>query len=432
MTAEIDKWINHLDAADKKLRLDALRMLRREIDAGSINRPAVGRDVNNHIHTTCSFSPYTPAAAVWQAWNAGLVTAGIMDHDTLAGANEFLESGRIIGLPVTIGAECRVSFAGTELAGRRLNNPDQKGLAYVALHGIPEPKIEALTDFFYPVRQKRLQRSRAMTERLNKITAPLDLDIDFSQDIIPLSQWEEGGEITERHILFALARKMLSRYKDRARLISLLRSELDLEILERAEKNILDQNNPFREYDLLGVLKSRLVEQFYIDAEDECPQVEEMANFCAANGIILAYAYLGDVTESVTGDKKAQKFEDSFLEELFAVLRKTGFQAVTYMPSRNSMSQLIRLKKLCDKFGFFQISGEDINQPRQKFICQTMRDPFFANLYDSAWALIGHEKLSARSMDNGMFSAETKHKYPDLNQRIRYYCQAGKQLWRNS
>ena len=30
-------------------------------------RPAQGKDVNNHIHTTYSFSPYSPTAAVWFA-----------------------------------------------------------------------------------------------------------------------------------------------------------------------------------------------------------------------------------------------------------------------------------------------------------------------------------------------------------------------------
>ncbi|MBQ3574694.1 MAG: PHP domain-containing protein, partial [Clostridia bacterium] len=42
--------------------------------------PETGRDVNNHIHTTYSFSPYSPTAAVWFAREAGLCTCGLMDH----------------------------------------------------------------------------------------------------------------------------------------------------------------------------------------------------------------------------------------------------------------------------------------------------------------------------------------------------------------
>ena len=52
--------------------------------------PEAGRDVNNHIHTTYSFSPYSPTAAVWFARAAGLCTCGLMDHDSIAGAPEFL------------------------------------------------------------------------------------------------------------------------------------------------------------------------------------------------------------------------------------------------------------------------------------------------------------------------------------------------------
>ena len=48
-----------------------------------------GEYVNNHIHTTYSFSPYTPTAAVYAAKKAGLSTAGIMDHDSIGGCEEF-------------------------------------------------------------------------------------------------------------------------------------------------------------------------------------------------------------------------------------------------------------------------------------------------------------------------------------------------------
>ena len=57
-------------------------------------------------------------------------------------------------------------------------------------------------------------------------------------------------------------------------------------------------------------------------------------------GAISAYAYLGDVGDSVTGDKRAQKFEDDYLDELVPYLKELGFRAITYMPSRNTKAQL--------------------------------------------------------------------------------------------
>ena len=78
--------------------------------------PPKGTDVNNHIHTTYSFSPYSPTAAVYFARMAGLATCGLMDHDSIAGAEEFLAAAQAIGMGATIGIECRVSFANSPLS----------------------------------------------------------------------------------------------------------------------------------------------------------------------------------------------------------------------------------------------------------------------------------------------------------------------------
>ena len=108
-----------------------------------MEKPVKGEDINNHIHTTYSFSPYSPSKAVWRAYTAGLCTAGIMDHDSIGGAEEFIEAGKIVGLPTTIGMEMRVDFSQTPINGRRINNPDQDSIAYMAIHGIPHTQIEA-------------------------------------------------------------------------------------------------------------------------------------------------------------------------------------------------------------------------------------------------------------------------------------------------
>lgn len=413
-----------LNAATSTERLEALRALVELREAAG--RPPVfrGRDVNNHIHTTYSFSPYSPTKAVWMASEAGLATAGIMDHDSISGAREFIAAGEMLALPTTIGAECRVSFAGTPLEDRRINHPDQTGVAYVTLHGVPHSRIDALVTFLEPVRHARDVRNRLMTDRLNELLKPANSVLDYDADIVPLSEWEDGGEITERHLLFAVASQLLARFGATETLVDFLRETLQIAVSEKAEAQMMDGDNPHVAFDLVGVLKSGFMEKFYIPATDECLPIGEVAKFARANGIVLAYAYLGDVTSSVTGDKKTQAFEDAYLEELFTVLEKTGFSAVTYMPSRNTHDQLVRLRALCERYGFFQVSGEDINQPRQQFVCEAMRDPFFANLYDAAWALIGHEWLATESLEAGMFSPETIANMPSLERRIEHYRDA--------
>ena len=54
---KFEEALARLNAPD---RLDQLRAL-----VKSEPRPTTGQDVNNHIHTTYSFSPYSPTAAVW-------------------------------------------------------------------------------------------------------------------------------------------------------------------------------------------------------------------------------------------------------------------------------------------------------------------------------------------------------------------------------
>ena len=46
--------------------------------------------------------------------------------------------------------------------------------------------------------------------------------------------------------------------------------------------------------------------KIYIDATEECPNVRDVAKLCNDIDALLCYAYLGDVTASVTGDKKPQ------------------------------------------------------------------------------------------------------------------------------
>ena len=386
-----EQLIERLNDADVNVRLESLRQLMAMIKAGEIEAPKQGNDVNNHIHTTFSFSPYSPTKAVWMAYNAGLQTAGIMDHDSLSGAREFIEAGKIVGILTTIGVECRVNMKNTPLGDKRINNPDQKGIAYCTMHGVPHQHIDEVVNFFKPYVAKRNERNRKMIDKINELTAPYGIKTDFDKDVVPLSEFANGGSITERHLLFALSKKITERFGKGEAVVKFLTEDMGISVSGKVQGFLMDSNNVHYEYDLLGALKSNLVEKFYIDADVECPDVTEMVALAAKINAFSAYAYLGDVGDSVTGDKKTQKFEDDYIDLLFDTIKDLKFKAVTYMPSRNTMEQLRRIRSMCDKYGFFQISGEDINSPRQSFICEAQRNPEFANLYESTMTLIRHE-----------------------------------------
>ena len=391
-------------------------------------QPETGRDVNNHIHTTYSFSPYSPTAAVWFARQAGLCTCGLMDHDSIAGAEEFLAAAEAAHMSATIGIECRVSFANTPFGDRKLNNPDQKGVVYMALHGVPHNKAAEINAFFAPYRAKRNERNRKMVAAINEMMGKYGVTIDFEKDVLPLSNFAKGGSVTERHLSSALAYKMLEVIGRGEKLVKFIHEELQLPLSGKIEGYLTDESNPHMMYDLLGWIKSQLISKFYIDATDECPDVRDVLALSDRVGAISAYAYLGDVGDSVTGDKRAQKFEDDFLDELVEYVAKLGYKAITYMPSRNTKAQLHRLRALCEKYKLFQISGEDINQPRQSFVCEAQRDPEFNNLYDATWALIAHEWRATENPDDGFFSAKSIEQWPELNDRIAAFSQFGQAM----
>lgn len=404
-------------------RLESLRVI--AAHAEEIERTKPGVFVNNHIHTCYSFSPYTPTSAVFYAWKAGLRTAGIMDHDSVGGTREFIEAGKIMGMPITCGFECRVNVKGTALEGKKINNPDQNSCAYLAMHGIPHQSIDKAESVLSVIREKRNGRNRKMCARISEMTAPAGITLDFDEDVYPISMAREGGSITERHILFALTKKITARYPDRADACDLVEVLTGKPLGEKTRNKLMDAPDNFYEYDILGVLKGHMVERFYIDADEECMNIRDFTALAHELGAIAAYAYLGDVGESPTGDKKAQKFEDEYLEELFDTLADCGFSAVTYMPTRNTREQLDRLMRMCHDRDLFEISGEDINSPRQSFICPALEDPAYAHLRKATYALIGHEIAASQSLTDSMFSGETKAKIAYLTDRIERYAMIG-------
>lgn len=377
-----------LNAPTRDARLENLKAVLRTAQFP----PMVPQYINNHIHTTYSFSPYSPTAAVYAARAEGLCTAGIIDHDSIAGAREFLAAAKLVGMPVTVGMECRVSMNGTAIEGKRTNNPDQAGVSYMTIQSVPHEHIEELNDWFAPYRAARGRRNRKMVENINALLDGIRLDYD--RDVLPLTQAADGGGVTERHLMYALAKKMVQKAGKGQPMVDYLAS-IGLTLSQKQQAQMLDVPYPFYEYDLLGILKSAFVPRIYVDATDECPNVRDVAALCEKMDALLCYAYLGDVTASVTGDKKAQKFEDDYLDDIIACIKGCGIRAVTYMPTRNTPEQLARLRALCEKNGLFQVSGEDINSPRQSFIIRAMENPLFSNLIDATWKLIEHESSGA-------------------------------------
>ena len=423
-----------LNAPSAQERLAVLRVL-----AASRPRPVAPaadsarggvREVNCHVHTIYSFSPYSPAAAAERALAAGLAAVGIMDHDSIAGAAEMREAGRILGIAATAGMELRVSAEGTALAGKKINNPDSLGNLYMMFHGIAARRDAAVGGFLRPIQAARQKRLRRMMERLNALLPVYGLPLlDWDRDVRSASQAATGGSITERHLLFAVARTLAAAVGRGKPLVGFVRDTLGIALPPRIASWLSDEGNEAFLFDLLGVLKSSFLSKVFIQPDgEECIPVSRAVRFAEEIGAIPCYGYLGDVTDSPTGDKKAEQFEDSYLEELFVEVKRLGFKAIAYMPPRNTLEQLLRVQKLCAQHDLMEISGVDVNSPRQSFNCPELLRPEFSHLVAATWALIAHEKLTDAADRYGLFHPDNPLAALPLQQRIASYAAVGESL----
>lgn len=419
----MDGILNQLEAEDRSVRLDALKSIVAE-NVGGIRDVAPSEEVNNHVHTHYSFSPYAPTTAAYMARKSGLMAVGSVDHDSIGAAEELTAAAAILGIGSTVGAEFRVSFAGTVFGERRLNNPDSVGIAYMVLHGVPRSGLASLRAYLEPLQRVRNERNRRQLEGLNTILRDAGIDqLDYDADVLPLSWADRGGSVTERHLLYALAIRLEEIYGRGDALVSTVERELQVPLDDRRKRFLTDRDNPHYLYDLLGVFKGDFLQRFFVQpSEAESRPVQEVTALGQEIGALPAYAYLGDVTDSPTGDKKAQKFEDDFLDELMAELPSLGFQAITYMPPRNTKDQLRRVQRLAEAAGLLEISGVDINSSRQVFTCPEVMMPDFRHLTETTWALIAHEKLSAEDLRYGLFHRDNPFHLRPLTERVALYA----------
>ena len=424
--------------AGREGRLDALRELvaTPRFAAALPPRAAPSGEVNNHVHTIYSFSPYSPAMAALRAREAGLEVAGSVDHDSISASREMIAACAAVGIGGVSGCELRVGFgreggpATAAFAGRKINSPDSVGIVYMTIQGVPAGRVDELDAFLAPLRARRAERTRRMTAAASELLAAAGMArIDFDSEVLGRSMARESGGLTERHLLAAVADRLLGRFGRGAALVEGMEKSLGIRLAPKPSALIADPANPHLAYDILGALKMGFLDGIFEQPDAlECPDAGGVVAFARSIGAIPAYAYLGDVGESPTGDKKAEKFEDDFLEELLDYVAGLGYLAVTYMPPRNTPAQLGRVRALCAERDLMQISGVDINQPRQSFNCPELRKPQFSHLVDTTWALVAHEALSSLDSRLGLFAPDNPMAQAGLDARVEAYARAGRGL----
>jgi 3',5'-nucleoside bisphosphate phosphatase len=117
--------------------------------------------IDLHMHTTASDGRSTPEELVTQAFDAGIRTMSVTDHDTMAGVARAAAAAAERGMTFVPGIEITSVHGGKDV--------------HVLAYFLPELS-EALRDLLAEQRSNRLDRARLIAERLAAAGAPIDMD----------------------------------------------------------------------------------------------------------------------------------------------------------------------------------------------------------------------------------------------------------------
>jgi len=358
LTEELERKLDSFNPEDRK---KALAALCRKVEAGQIQLPDAGTEVNLHCHTFFSYNTYgySPSKLAWLARNRGLAAAGVVDFDVLDALKEFLEAARMLGLKACAGLETRVFVP--EFSERVINSPGEPGISYYMGLGFPDSRLQGEQEkFLLKLRKTAQQRNRDLMERVNKYLKPIELD--YEKDVMVLTP---SGNPTERHICLAYARKAEQLFKDRKKLSDFWSKKLGVNIEEPPVKMMAGPESR----DLLNTIRAKTMKRggvgYVLPDKGSFPLMADTNRFVLAAGGIPVATWLDGTSE---GEKD--------IEELLEVAMSTGAAALNIIPDRNytpgvkneKLENLYSVVELAEKLHLPIVVGTEMNSPGQKFV----------------------------------------------------------------
>jgi predicted metal-dependent phosphoesterase TrpH len=116
--------------------------------------------IDLHMHTTSSDGRCTPEELVLRAWDAGIRTMSVTDHDTMAGIAPAVRAASGLGMTVVPGIEITSVYRGK----------DVHVLAYFLSESAP-----GLQDMLTRQRRQRVERAQEIADRLDRLGVPIDV-----------------------------------------------------------------------------------------------------------------------------------------------------------------------------------------------------------------------------------------------------------------
>src|SRR5208337_1905147 len=126
---------------------------------------------------------------------------------------------------------------------------------YMIIHGVPARSVDLIGKMLRPIQEARELRGRRMVEGMNTLLPRYGLRaLDWQSDVRSLSRADDGGTITERHILFAVAAAIVEKAGRGRALLDYLKTTIGIHVSARVSELLADPSNGVLLFDLLGVL----------------------------------------------------------------------------------------------------------------------------------------------------------------------------------
>ena len=338
----------HVDGAETRSRLGALRRLGEMMESGDIVVVGEPGGINTHVHTAKSFSYFaSPSDAAWQAKLAGVRVFGINDHYTIDGHAEFSAACEILDIEPLFSMEAVATWEDAASAGATVNDPNNPGRTYLTAKGVTRSFPAGCAGERDLARMNRalLERNRAMTAKLaSLIESRLGLAPTITFDgVLALTPHDRP---TERHVAQAAALFLEAAYAELDERCLAASTLLETEV----DATVLTDAAAFQ--DLIRARTLKMGRPAYVEESTEAfIPVERMVALCLDLGAIPTYPVLGNPVTPWEED----------LDTLYDRLEALGIHAIEVIPDRNTVERLLDIVEKAVARGFPVLSGTEHN-----------------------------------------------------------------------
>lgn len=403
-----EKLIEKLNSKSHFIRKTSLAELKkRELSDPLIVPDKNIHDVNLNIHTSSSFSPYSPTLASYMAYKSGVKLACACDYGTLSAGDEFAHSCQKLGISAISGFEITTLREGGE----------ENLTAIYSLTDACKQEFEVLLEGFRGV---CVERTKKVCEKINRKLKKYSLLVDFEKDVLSLIKGRKGACLTLKHLYMATGYKLLGKYEKGKPLADFLRATLCLDIEEGVFNLLCDANNPFYIYDLISALRHNFNS---VEGGLTPPPVKDYLDIAKKYGTAIAYEYnapenwIKNQTESKKTLKDFSKLADKVKSE--------GFNTVCISAHNLNESILVDFVNLLKEKQMLAIFTEKTEYPRDHFESLAPADTR-EYVENCAYALLGNEISMKINEEDGLFTQKGIEKRPDFYSRLILFAQIGK------